>query len=481
MKPNFSRAQHTFILSDVHIADAEPPHPGNPLWKRYKRPKLFVDRTFSRFLEYIQVEAEGAPIELIMNGDIFDFDSVMALPMNPPFKISMLERLRGLSAQEEKSRFKISIILNDHPIWVKATREFIMKGNQLIFIIGNHDMELHWPSVQMDIVDALNLPDEFKANVRFCEWFYISNGDTLIEHGNQYDAYCLCSNPINPLIKKGKNVFVRLPFGNLAGKYMTNGMGLFNPHVESSFIMSFSEYIVFFYKYLMRVQPFIIWTWFWGAMTTLIYSLTEGFMPALKDPLMIETRVEAIAKRSNASPAIVRSLRELHVHPAIFNPFQIMRELWLDRALMLLGIVFICFYFFLVLNVVFIPVSIWWFIVPMMIVMPIFFFYYGQVKSEIEATLRVMFKMVPYSAQIARVTRVVHGHTHREMHAWIGGVEVLNTGTWSPAFKDVECTKPVGKKCFAWIRPRPTGSGRIADLYEWLDPEVRKVEVENLE
>ena len=88
------------------------------------------------------------------------------------------------------------------------------------------------------IVNALKLSDNAESRVLFCEWFFISNADTMIEHGNQYDHYTMCANPINPLIRKhGKN-YVRLPFGNLANKFMMNGMRLFNPHVESSWIKS---------------------------------------------------------------------------------------------------------------------------------------------------------------------------------------------------------------------------------------------------
>jgi hypothetical protein len=60
------------------------------------------------------------------------------------------------------------------------------------------------------------------------------------------------------------------------------------------------------------------------------------------------------------------------------------------------------------------------------------------------------------------------GHTHLEHHVDIAGVDVLNTGTWSPAYRDVECTEPHGRKCFAWVRPGE--DGRVADLMEWTDP-----------
>lgn len=466
MGTDFDQAQHTVVLSDIHLADAEPPHPHIPLWKKFKSRELFVDSTFRDFLHFIQREA-GSPIELVLNGDIFDFDSVMALPKNPAFHISWLEKRRGLRSEEEKSLFKFKIILTDHAVWVQSISEVVRNGGRVVFVIGNHDIELHWPSVQAEFIDRLGLSEEQRERVRFVEWFYISNGDTLIEHGNQYDVYCVCSNPINPLIKNHNGSHVRLPFGNLAGHFMLNGMGLMNPHAESSYIRDSAwDYMVFYYKYVMRTQPFLMWTWFWSALVTLIVSVSEGFRPAMTDPLTIGDRVEAIAKKANATPRIALALRELHAHPAYFNPFQILRELWLDRAILLGLAFFISFQFFSFLNV-FVSVSIWWFIIPLALLLPLLIFYSRSVTSDVYRAQKSAFASIPIVAKITGVSRIIHGHTHREDHFRSESVEYLNTGTWSPAYLDVECTKPHGRKCFAWIKPNPSGTGRVSDLYEW--------------
>jgi UDP-2,3-diacylglucosamine pyrophosphatase LpxH len=473
MSTDFTQAQHTLIVSDIHLADAEPAHPRNPMWKRFKRRKHFVDASFAAFLESMQRQVEGRA-ELIFNGDIFDFDSVMAMPTRQEaaewkggLHVSWLERSRGLAAEEEKSRFKMKVILNDHPVFLDAVRSFILKGHRAVFVIGNHDIELQWPSVRQDVVDRLDLPEVFRDHVRFCEWFYISNHDTLVEHGNQYDPYCLSSNPINPLIKKGKHAYVRIPFGNLAGKYMVNGMGLFNPHADSSYIKaSLAEYLTFYFKYIMRVQPLLAWTWLWSALMTLIISVSEGLLPAMSDPITINARVEDIAGRANATPSMVWSLKELHAHPAIFNPIKILRELWLDRAILLGLVFFFSFNFFSYLHV-FVGASPWWFFAGLVALLPAFLFYARSVESDVSKTLRQAFVLAPQSARIAQVKRVIQGHVHLAQHSRNEGIEYLNTGTWSPAYRDVECTQPYGKKCFAWVKPGPLEGQRIAELYEW--------------
>ncbi|MFZ9595530.1 MAG: hypothetical protein ACO3A2_05575 [Bdellovibrionia bacterium] len=490
-EPNFKQANHTFVVSDIHLADAEPPHPENPLWKRYKLKEHFIDDEFQLFLKTMSARATGS-IELILNGDIFDFDSVMTLPpARQGFSMSWLERIRGLNSEERKSRFKMKQILMAHPVWISAIQQFVLEGHRVVFIIGNHDIELHWPSVQADLVHALQLPVECQKSVRFCEWFYISNGDTLIEHGNQYDSYCLCSNPVHPLIQKGSQVSVRIPFGDIAGKFMINGMGLMNPHAPDSYIKSSVwEYLQFYYRYVMKTQPLLLWTWFWSAFATLFYSLREGFLPALRDPLTVSSRIDDIAHRSNATASMVLSLKELHVHPAIFDPIKILRELWLDRALLLGIIVFGSFQFFTFLNV-FSQVSLLWMIVPLIIFLPVFIFYAHSVQSEVQETQFQAFQLAPLSAKIGLVQRIIQGHTHEECHTWVEGVEFLNTGTWSPAYSDIECTQPYGRKCFAWLRRDPShihnemvsstivdDKKRIAELYEWKNGQAHRIPAE---
>lgn len=465
---DFSQAQHTIVLSDIHLTEAEPQHPRNPLWKKYKTRELFIDESFARFLDSAQKEMTG-PIELVLNGDIFDFDAVMTLPpaKDTHFTIKKVEKKRGLFAEEKKSRFKIEVILSHHPVWVKAIQDFLKNGHRLVFVIGNHDVELHWPEVQEWIKHTLAPTEESAQRLRFCEWFFISNGDSLIEHGNQYDFYTVCQNPINPLIRSGDKVRVRLPFGNLAARFMINGMGFFNPHADNSFIRGGAEYLRFFVKYVMRTEPFLLYTWFWGAMHTLWYSLKEGLKPALVDPLTVENTVEWIAKKANGTPQMVRALRETHVHSAIFHPIEIMRELWLDRAFLFMLIFLVSFqlYSFFAL---FIPVSFWWFGVPFLLFMPFFILYARSVESNVTKLEQFIMRKIGQSAQLCGVSRVILGHTHKELFVKVNEVDLLNSGTWSAAFEDVECERPTGRKCFVWLKPE--GGKRVAQLCEWKDP-----------
>ncbi|MFA6035111.1 MAG: hypothetical protein WC889_19595, partial [Myxococcota bacterium] len=84
------------IVSDLHLADVEDNPDG---WKYYKSSRFLIDDEFdrlvTRFLEEKLPDSEcggtPAPLTMIFNGDIFDFDLITVVPDNPPWPVSKLE------------------------------------------------------------------------------------------------------------------------------------------------------------------------------------------------------------------------------------------------------------------------------------------------------------------------------------------------------------------------------------------------------
>jgi UDP-2,3-diacylglucosamine pyrophosphatase LpxH len=466
--------KYTAVISDLHLCEAEPEHPKYKLWKKYKSRQFFFDHTFSNFLAHLTKLSNGQPVELILNGDIFDFDSCTALPDEPIFRISWLERHRGLHPQEEKSTFKIEKILDDHREWVQALSRFIKDGNSVVFIVGNHDIELQFPNVQKSLLKNLDLTPEEEKRVRINEWFYISQNDTLIEHGNQYDPYCVCEDPLHPFVKEFNRVEVRVPFGNLATRFMINGMGFFNPHVDSNYIMSIKEYVFFFAKYMVRAQPLLLVTWFWGAVFTLVRSLLDRLKEPIRNPLTVEDKVENAAAKANATPRMVRELKELFVAPAASDPLILLKELWLDRAFLVLAAFYIVFQIFLFIKQVY-SISFFWMFIPLFLLLPFFIFYSKTITSDVIKFKEPRENILSTAALITNVRRIVYGHTHIVRHEMIGPVEHLNAGCWSPAFLDVECQKPIDQKTFVWIQPSQALKARVATLYKFQKNQIQEV------
>ena len=462
----------TIIVSDGHLSDAEPHNPKKPLWKKFKAKDFFIDQDFSDFLDNILLQNAASstnPIELVFNGDWFDFDSVMSIPDKEQFnfKLNPYELKFGLNSKEDKSVYKIDTILKQHEIWTNSVSNFIKKGNKVIFIIGNHDIELHWEKVQKKLIEHLKLSKEESKRVIFCEWFYISNKDTLIEHGNQYDPYCMAIDPINPVVKKNGEYRIRLPFGNLANRFMINAMGFKNPHNDDSYVKTFKEFIKFFFKYEMKDQPLLVIDWLVGAIKTLFYSIGESFLPRVKDPLTYTSKLNKIAKKSNSNKDTILELRENHAHSAVYNPWTIIRELWLDRAFLLALLIILSWQFFSFIAV-FISISFYWFFLPLGILLPFFGYYANGVVggSEIRTNQNQAKEMSILSAKVCKVNRVVLGHTHSVYRYKNKKYEVLNTGTWSVFFDDIECTKKNYLFTFVWIFSNGTNH-RVANIYKY--------------
>ncbi|MCA9618119.1 MAG: metallophosphoesterase [Myxococcales bacterium] len=453
---------HTVIVSDIHLSEAEASDPRRPLWMAYKRRELFVDDDFARFLEWMQRTADG-PIELVLNGDIFDFDNVTQLPEEPEGRVTWLAKARGLGSEEWMSRFKMSRIIADHPVWFGALRAFLDAGHRVVFVIGNHDLELSWPSVQQLVRGALG-PANGEEQLRFCPWFYLSEGDTYVSHGHVYDPNCAVPDPIDPLIQVHGRPRVRIPFGDLAGRYMLNGMGYFNPHATDNYIMSGWDYVKFFFRYMLRTQPLLLWSWFWSALATLYISLRDHWKPPMRDPLLVEEKVAAIAKRSQATPRMVRQLAALNVPSSCTDPAAIIRELWLDRGFLFLGICFLAWQIILHVNIA-LPISPLWAFAALAVLFPPYLAYSAQVKSTVFATPLLDEERARLIHRITGARNVVMGHSHIPERKTVGPVEFTNGGFWSPAFADPECTQRLGTQTFVWLRADE--EGRQPELYEW--------------
>ncbi len=441
----------TAIISDLHLTEAEPVRPKKPYWKKYKSKEFFFDTDFSAFLLHLNHKAKGEKVELILNGDIFDFDSIMQLPDYPDYQIRWIEKLCGLYPRPERSAFKMEVILKEHPIFFQSLRDFILRGNEVVFIIGNHDAEMHFFEVQDLLKSRLDLPVEMENQFRICSWFYVSNNDTLVEHGHQYDPYCVFEDPINPVAYGENFKTLRLPFGDMTCRYMLNGMGYFNPHVDSNYIMDFAGYIRFFLKYVIKTQPLLAWTWFWRSVYTLWLLLYERFSFKKKAMgILLNNRISEIAKTSQAQPLQIYQLNDLAVLPASHSPFALLQELWLDRAfIVLIGLGFV-FEIFLLIRQVY-EISFYWSFLPLLTFLPFFIFYSQSVVSKVADFKEPDDLALVSVGQIFLVDRVVHGHTHEIKHDYRGAVEYLNSGTWSPAFIDVECTQKIETKTFVWI------------------------------
>ncbi len=87
------------------------------------------------------------------------------------------------------------------------------------------------------------------ARVVFRAWFHKTPDGIIVEHGNQYDAYCSYRYPMVPFRRKPGEI--RPTMGSLVCRLLVSRMGYFNPHVDSSFMLSAFGYLAHWARYYM--------------------------------------------------------------------------------------------------------------------------------------------------------------------------------------------------------------------------------------
>jgi UDP-2,3-diacylglucosamine pyrophosphatase LpxH len=427
--------RHTLVLSDVHLSQAHPFDPADPLWMRYRRREHHPDSEFAALVDHLLEEYGDDPIEIVFNGDLLDFDA--------PWVKDGTSSFDEFAPTDKGCTEQVRLILADHEPFFRATAKALAAGHSVTFMSGNHDIELYWPGVRRAIrmelgrlvntlpVDAWSAPVDVEQRVRFRSWFHITEDRIYFEHGSQYDIHNAVRHAAVPLTKAGDRIHPVL--GKLAFRRTGSRMGYFNPYYEETFYMGLFGYLGHFARFYVRSHRHICRTWLFGALSTVfeIWShrhradrLAEG-RAALRGEL-----------GQDVSDAAIDHTHALRTPLAEDTMIPVVRELWVDRvAFVFVGLVAV------MLTASFAGV------VP------------GAILSAVLAALFIVYEIITpkpdirtYDSAPPTVLRLfdIHGvraicmgHTHRPFAHFTEKGLYANSGSWCPAFEDQHCTKPV--------------------------------------
>jgi UDP-2,3-diacylglucosamine pyrophosphatase LpxH len=254
--------KNILVISDLHLGEDLRPGGANV---SYLRHLVKLERELENFLvHYAEKRLDGRPWRLVVNGDMVDFMSVMILPDD---KVAAEpdddeeDRLYGLGFGERQSQKKMERVIARHQGVFQRLGQFVAAGNDLAIVVGNHDVEFHYPSVQRTLVEwlcglalGMGASDEARAEfgrrIQFCPWFYYKEDLIYIEHGHQYDEYCSFDYLLHPVApfeqrarrgtppvkdKDGKRVVNRksgiaLSVAHAGMRYFANQVDSYNPH-----------------------------------------------------------------------------------------------------------------------------------------------------------------------------------------------------------------------------------------------------------
>ncbi len=228
-------SQLTLIISDLHIGSGRDPRSG----KYSPLDDFYGDATLARFLAHYR---QHDPAHLVLNGDIFDLTQVIELPSADELPSIIgapqldRDRLRyGLGHSTAETCWKLERIVTGHPLCFQALADWLHHGQQIHFVIGNHDPELRDPAVQARLVDLLTQahpelsPAAVSERVHFhASYLYQPAQRLYAEHGNLYD-------PVSHLDGD------RIPSCYFNNRYLFNALETRTPEADN--ILPFSRYI----------------------------------------------------------------------------------------------------------------------------------------------------------------------------------------------------------------------------------------------
>jgi UDP-2,3-diacylglucosamine pyrophosphatase LpxH len=239
--------RNILVISDLHLGEDLRPGAANV---SYLRHLVRLERELESFLaHYTQHRIEGRPWQLVINGDMVDFMSVMILPGADASDEDAAaedpeDKLYGLGFGERQSQKKLERVIARHQGVFGRLAEFIGAGNELVVVVGNHDVEFHYPSVQKTMVEWLcglacgvgasdEARAEFARRIQFCPWFYYRENLIYIEHGHQYDEYCSFDYLLHP-VRGGKKSRIALSVAHMGMRYFANQLPEYDPHTAES-------------------------------------------------------------------------------------------------------------------------------------------------------------------------------------------------------------------------------------------------------
>ena len=260
MPPSDSAVHELYVLSDLHMGRGK-----NPETRRfYTLETFFWDEDFAHFCDYLCRDAatRNTRFKLLFNGDTFDLLRIEPDPETQA-DASEHEKRFGPAHTPAQAAKTVRQILAGHRRFLSGLAQVLNAGYEVIFLPGNHDIEVQWKPVQEVIAAAIfeQVRQTYGENaettaiplLKFEPWFYHEPGRIWVEHGCQYDPensfkYLLRGNLADMPDEHYKSE-QDMPLGNFFQRYLYNFFG----HI--TFIVPTTRANLRYVKWLLMHEP----------------------------------------------------------------------------------------------------------------------------------------------------------------------------------------------------------------------------------
>ncbi len=250
-----SNEKEIVVISDLHLSSGLQEN-GN-----YDGTENFyADDSLARFLQYLAAKQTGKKTILIINGDFIDFIRIRHFPdTNAEFEtwskllaniginktvqelkgsISKKETDYGLKTDDYKSVWKLHKCVYGHKAIFQQLAYWLLDGNQLFILKGNHDLEWYWAAVRnylryilsafSEIIPPNHITD-INQNLVFIDDSLIIDGKIHVVHGHVFENMTEVKGA--SVLNEGKEL--NLPFGSFLNRYLINRLELAYPFLDN--------------------------------------------------------------------------------------------------------------------------------------------------------------------------------------------------------------------------------------------------------
>jgi UDP-2,3-diacylglucosamine pyrophosphatase LpxH len=332
------------VISDLHLGEDLRPGGANV---SYLRHLVMLERELEAFLaHYTKQRLSDRPWRLVINGDMVDFMSVMILPDGKAEEGDDAEdRLYGLGFGERQSQKKMESVIARHKGVFTRLGEFLAAGNELVIVVGNHDVEFHYPSVQRTLVEwlcglvlGMGASDEaraaFATRIEFCPWFYYKKDLIYIEHGHQYDEYCSFDYLLHPVTANralNKKSRIALSVAHAGMRYFANQIPDYDPHTAEHW--GFIDYMKWAWAQGLRGAVRLMY--FYGL---LVWRLVELWYSArgvdVERRQLHHARLLELSTQWKMSEEKLLALDKLRREPVTRRFWKLLAALFIDRLVL---------------------------------------------------------------------------------------------------------------------------------------------------
>ncbi len=456
-----STEKNILVISDLHLGEDLRPAGAQ---MSYLRRVAQLERELESFLlHYCSHRIDEKPWRLVVNGDMVDFMSMLVLPESGETSSDEDERLYGLGFSERAAQKKLERVIVRHPAVFRQLAEFVQRGNELVIVIGNHDAEFHYESVQTTFRQWLcalahgagadePVQQEYLARVRFCPWFFYEENLVYIEHGHQYDEYCSFDYQLHPVAapKKGGVVEVALSLGNAGMRYFANQIPSYDPRTAETW--SVLNYLRWGWGIGLggAARCFYLYSLLIWRLVEAAYQIADRKVDATRRELHND-RLRTLSSEWRIAEEKLRSLDALRRAPITRRVIGILFALFVDRLMLgglMLALMAVLFFTQTGTNRL------------LALLPPLVFGLLNQILNrhrleKCAAKLRAMPRRI---FELIRAPLVVFGHSHEPERVVANDVVYFNTGSWADEY---------GGKRFTHLRVLRRASGNEVELCAW--------------